>query len=194
MQDFHQGLDTITKRVLSLVEKKLTPVILIDGRAASGKSSLAKELKNRLFKELEQAPRVIHMDDLYPGWEGLEAGSHYLVRQILSPLAKGEIAHWQIWNWEQSKRGNPAEPGDGHREFEGGTPLIVEGCGALSRASSELADLRIFLEADDQLRKQRWQERDQGRFDDYWAIWAAQEDVFYQQEKSESLAEIRLTS
>jgi uridine kinase len=134
------------------------------------------------------------MDDLYPGWEGLEAGSHYLVRQILSPLAKGEIAHWQIWNWEQSKRGNPAEPGDGHREFEGGTPLIVEGCGALSRASSELADLRIFLEADDQLRKQRWRERDHGRFDDYWAIWAAQEDVFYQQEKSESLAEIRLTS
>ena len=76
MQSFHQGLDAITKQVLALVEKKLTPVILIDGRAGSGKSYLAAELAERLYKELEVAPRLVHMDDLYPGWEGLRAGSN----------------------------------------------------------------------------------------------------------------------
>ena len=55
MQDFHQAVTAITKQVVSLVDKNPTPIILIDGRAASGKSSLAASLKNVLFKELEQA-------------------------------------------------------------------------------------------------------------------------------------------
>ncbi len=64
MQDFHQAIAAITKQVVSLVDKNPTPIVLIDGRAASGKSSLAAAIKNQLFKELEQAPKTIHMDDL----------------------------------------------------------------------------------------------------------------------------------
>ncbi len=190
MQDFHQAITAITKQVVSLVDKSPTPIIVIDGRAASGKSSLAAALKNVLFKELEQAPRVVHMDDLYPGWEGLQLGSFYLNQQILQPLSLGKAAHWQLWDWELNQRGRGDEPGNGWREFEGGTPLIIEGCGALSRVSSELADFRIWIEADQQLRHQRWLERDGEKFNEFWNIWAAQEDEFYQQEKSRQLADL----
>ena len=190
MQDFHQAVTAITKQVVSLVDKNPTPIILIDGRAASGKSSLAADLKNALFKELEQAPRLIHMDDLYPGWEGLQLGSYYLNQQILQPLSNGKTANWQLWDWQKAERGRADEPGNGWREFAGGTPLIVEGCGALSRVSSELAHLRVWIEAPKELRHARWIERDGEKFNDYWHIWAAQEDEFYQQQKSKQLADL----
>jgi uridine kinase len=190
MQDFHQAVTAITKQVVSLVDKNPTPIILIDGRAASGKSSLAASLKNVLFKELEQAPRLIHMDDLYPGWEGLLLGAGYLNQQVLGPLKAGKTAHWQLWDWQKGERGNADEPGNGWREFAGGTPLIVEGCGSLSRVSSELADYRIWIEAPKEIRHTRWLERDGEKFNDFWHIWAAQEDEFYQQEKSKSLADL----
>jgi uridine kinase len=172
------------------VDKNPTPIILIDGRAASGKSHLAAQLKNVLFNELEQAPRLIHMDDLYPGWEGLQLGSFYLNQQILQPLAAGKPAHWQLWDWQKGERGRPEEPGNGWREFSGGTPLIVEGCGAISRVSSELADYRVWIEAPTEIRHARWLERDGKKFNDFWHIWAAQEDEFYQQEKSQQLADL----
>jgi uridine kinase len=190
MQDFHQAVTAITKQVVSLVDKNPTPIILIDGRAASGKSHLAEKLKNQLFKELEQAPRLIHMDDLYPGWEGLQLGSFYLNQQILQPLNSGKAAHWQLWDWQKAERGRADEPGNGWREFSGGTPLIVEGCGAISRVSSEIADYRVWIEAPTEIRHARWLERDGEKFNDFWHIWAAQEDEFYQQEKSQQLADL----
>jgi len=190
MQDFHQAVTAITKQVVGLVDKNPTPIILIDGRAASGKSSLAAQLKNVLFKELEQAPRLIHMDDLYAGWEGLQLGSFYLNQQILQPLTAGKAAHWQLWDWQEGERGRADEPGNGWREFSGGTPLIVEGCGAISRVSSELADFRVWIEAPKDLRHARWLERDGEKFNDFWHTWAAQEDEFYQQEKSKHLADL----
>lgn len=190
MQDFHQAIAAITKQVVSLVDKNPTPIVLIDGRAASGKSSLAAALKNQLFKELEQAPRLVHMDDLYPGWEGLIAGSHYLNQQILQPLKQGKTSSWQLWDWEQAQRGRSDEPGNGWREFAGGTPLIVEGCGSLSRVSAELADYRVWIETEQQVRHQRWLDRDGEKFNEFWHIWAAQEDEFYQQEKSSQLADL----
>lgn len=192
MQDFHQAIIAITKQVVSLVDKTPTPIILIDGRAASGKSSLAAGLKNALFRELEQAPRLIHMDDLYPGWEGLQLGSFYLNQQILQPLSLGKTAHWQIFDWATGQRGNGEEPGNGWREFSGGTPLIVEGCGSLSRTASELAHYRIWIEADQTERHKRWLERDGEKFNDFWHIWAAQEDEFYQEQKSSQLADLVL--
>jgi len=190
MQDFHQAVTAITKQVVGLVDKNPTPIILIDGRAASGKSSLAAQLKNVLFKELEQAPRLIHMDDLYQGWEGLQLGSFYLNQQILQPLSAGKPAHWQLWDWQEGERGRADEPGNGWREFSGGTPLIIEGCGAISRVSSELADFRVWIEAPKEIRHARWLERDGEKFNDFWHIWAAQEDEFYQQEKSQQLADL----
>lgn len=187
--DFRSGVGVITKLTLALADQIPTPVILIDGRAGSGKSSFAQGLRNALFKEADATPSVIHMDDLYPGWQGLQEGSGYLVQNILQPLSQGRTVAWQKWDWGRAQRGDLEEPGNGWREFNGGNILIVEGCGSLSRQSRELANLSIWIEADRETRRIRWQTRDAGKFDEFWGLWQAQEDEFYEIEQSPHLAD-----
>jgi hypothetical protein len=141
--DYQAALKKVHSDLLEKQESGRLPIILIDGKAASGKSQFAKDLSELYFKSEKQAARVIQMDDLYPGWEGLADGSVYLLTHILSPLSQGKTASWQIWNWQENQRG-AKDAVNGHREFSGGTALIVEGCGSISRLSSEIADMSIF--------------------------------------------------
>lgn len=172
----------ISRHVLELVDAgNPMPIVLIDGRSNSGKSTLAEKIQNLLFKNGESAPRVIHMDDLYEGWNGLEAGADYLQRFILNPLSKKTVAHYQEYNWEIGAR-------DRWREFGGGTPLIVEGCGSLNQNSAEHGDIKVWLEVSEEIRHQRWLEREGSN--DHWSEWAAQELDFYAREKSAELADI----
>lgn len=186
---YRQGLEFALNRVLALQESGKLPIVLIDGRAASGKSQFAKDLSEAYFQVDKQAARVIHMDDLYPGWNGLAEGSVYLLTNILLPLANSRSANWQVWNWRKNHRG-AEEPGNGRREFAGGTLLIVEGCGSISRLSSTNSDFQIWIDADDAARKERFSKRDSGKFDEYFGIWSAQEDEYYEREKSKELAEL----
>jgi uridine kinase len=188
-----EGSDQTTKDQLALIEKfssqvlelidrgNQTPIVLIDGRAGSGKSTFAESLQQQLFRDGESAPRVIHMDNIFEGWDGLALGSDYMVRFILQPLARRETASWQDWSWVKNQRSS-------WREFSGGTPLIVEGCGSLTERSKEHADIAIWLEASEEVRRERWiqRERHLEKFD----FWAAQELDFYAREKSQSLADL----
>ncbi|MGL5912480.1 MAG: hypothetical protein ACRCZP_20905, partial [Phycicoccus sp.] len=61
-------------------------VVSIDGRSGSGKSSLAAAVASRL------RARVVRMDGLYPGWDGLAAGVELLLTYVLEPLWRGEQA------------------------------------------------------------------------------------------------------
>jgi uridine kinase len=172
----------ISSQVLELIDRgNQTPIILIDGRAGSGKSTFAEKLQQQLFRDGESAPRVIHMDNIFEGWDGLALGSDYMVRFILQPLARQETASWQDWSWVKNQRSS-------WREFSGGTPLIVEGCGSLTERSKEHADISIWLEASEETRRKRWiqRERHLEKFD----FWAAQELDFYAREKSQSLADL----
>lgn len=184
--EYSQLIEEICRRTLALVETGThTPIILIDGRAGSGKSTLADQIQNELFRQGESMPRIIHMDDLYDGWHGLAAGAEYLQRFVLSPLLTKGTASWQEYNWEISAR-------DRWREFSGGTPLIIEGCGALNQYTSSIAQLSIWLEVEEEIRRTRWQNRDGYIFDEYFETWAAQELDFIAREKSSALADFGL--
>jgi uridine kinase len=175
-------IEKISSQVLELIDRgNQTPIVLIDGRAGSGKSTFAEQLQQQLFRDGESAPRVIHMDNIFEGWDGLALGSDYMVRFILQPLARRETASWQDWSWVKNQRSS-------WREFSGGTPLIVEGCGSLTERSKEHADISIWLEASEEVRRERWiqRERHLEKFD----FWAAQELDFYAREKSQSLADL----
>jgi uridine kinase len=175
-------IEKISLQVLELIDRgNQTPIILIDGKAGSGKSTFAESLQQQLFRDGESAPRVIHMDNIFEGWEGLSLGSDYMVRFILQPLARRETASWQDWSWVKNQRSS-------WREFSGGTPLIVEGCGSLTERSKEHADICIWLEASEEVRRKRWIQRE--RHLDKFDFWAAQELDFYAREKSQSLADL----
>ena len=147
-------------------------VVLVDGRSGAGKTVLAEALAPRLDAQL------VSLDDLYPGWEGLEAGSDAVHETVLRARAPG----WTRWDWAARA---PAEwhPVDPDRA------IVIEGCGALSRANRALATFGIWIEADAAERRRRFSERDHGRFDRFWRPWAEQEDAFIAREHPRRLAD-----
>ncbi|MGO1545245.1 MAG: hypothetical protein ACTHXA_13000 [Gulosibacter sp.] len=154
-------------------------IIAIDGRSGSGKSTLAGEVIDRIGGQL------IHVEDFYPGWGGLESGAVYLASQVLKPLRQGERVATPRWDWHSDvfRDGDVIEP----RGL-----IVVEGCGALSRASRPLLDFAVWLEAAPEFRRARATERDGD--DRWWAGWAAQEDAFYERERSPQLADLQLSA
>lgn len=187
---YKDALAKTVSRIEDLIARKSNAVVLIDGRAGAGKSKFATDLVEAYFKLETRMPKLVHMDDLYPGWDGLRAGSLYLNQQILESVAAGKEASWQVWDWNLGERGNSEESSNGWRSFEGGNLLIVEGCGAISAHSAEMADLNIWIESDLETRRERFSSRDQGKFDDYWHSWAIQEDEFYETEKSKEICNL----
>lgn len=147
-------------------------VVLIDGRSGTGKTTLGDALAAELDAQ------IVHLDDVYPGWDGLRAASEAVVTDVLGP-ASGHTR----WDWSSSQ---PA----GWTAVDPERPIVIEGCGALSRASAPLASLRVWLEADDALRRRRAIERDGEVFAKEWERWAAQEEAFIATEDPVSLADV----
>jgi uridine kinase len=176
---YDDSLEQLAKQCIEL--ELNTSIILIDGRACCGKSTYAKQLQNLLFQLGESSPRVIHMDDLYPGWDGLAQGADYLERYILTPLLNTGKASWQEYDWDLGKRNS-------WREFSGGTPLIIEGCGAINQYTAAVAQLSIWLEVPEQIRRERWLQRDGSKFDEFYQKWASQELDFIATHHSKDLA------
>ncbi|WP_066042750.1 hypothetical protein [Herbiconiux solani] len=164
-------------------------VILIDGPSGSGKTGLA--LRMQAGWAGPDVPTLIHLDSIYPGWDGLEEASLHLTDEVLRPLravralssGEGDAAgpRWRRYDWES---GRPAE----WHAVDAARPLIVEGCGALSRANEELADLTIWVETDDRERKRRALERDGELYAREWDRWEAQWRGFVAREDPRSLA------
>jgi uridine kinase len=148
------------------------PIVLIDGRSGSGKTELGAVLAPALDAQL------VRLDDLYPGWDGLEAGS----AMVLNVLATGR---WQAWDWASDA---PAE----WHSIDLMRPLVIEGCGALSVRNRAAATYGIWIELDEPTRKSRALARDGETYAPHWQRWAAQEDVFIARERPDLLADLVL--
>ena len=72
-------------------------VVAIDGPSGSGKTTLAKGVADAL--EGLGTVEVVHMDLIFPGWDGLAEGIEMLSRRVLAPLATGRPAHHPVWDW-----------------------------------------------------------------------------------------------
>lgn len=147
--------------------------VLVDGRSGSGKSSLASELV-----ALTPGAQLVRLDDIYPGWDGLKAASDHVVDVVLTDRPR-----WQRWDWVL---GEPAE----WHELDASRPIVIEGCGALSRRAAERATLRIWVELDDTQRKARALARDGETYAPHWDRWAAQEEAFIAAENPRALADL----
>lgn len=148
------------------------PVVLIDGRSGAGKTTLARELAPLLGAQL------VSLDDLYPGWGGLEAGSRAVHESILRPQDPG----WRRWDWTS------AQPAEWH-PVDPELPIVIEGCGALSRVNRALATFGIWVELPATKRRRRALEREPD-FAPHWREWAEQEREHAAREHPRALADV----
>ncbi len=144
-----------------------TKVVAVDGPSGAGKTDFAGALAARLRGAL-----LLHMDDLYPGWDGLAQAVTALHEQVLAPLARGGQATFRRWDWEH----------DRYAEMHA-LPvtelLLVEGVGSGAEPGWGLESALIWLEADRDERFRRGIERDGESYLPHWRRWAAHEEVLF---------------
>jgi uridine kinase len=167
--------DDLLGRVLASASR---PVVLVDGASGSGKTTLAASLE----RSWPGRVNLLRLDDVYTGWDGLEAASLQLHGEVLLPLSRGDAGRWQRWDWIADA---PAE----WHHVDPALPLIVEGCGSLSRANRALASCGIWVELDAASRKRRALDRDGDAYRPHWDRWAAQEQAFAEREHPAELAD-----
>ncbi|KUL23793.1 nucleoside/nucleotide kinase family protein [Actinoplanes awajinensis] len=141
-------------------------VLAVEGRSGSGKTTLARAIAARLGAPL------IHMDDLYAGWDGLDQGVAELRDRVLEPLAEGRPAAWRRWDWAA---GEYAE----EHPVPDAAWLVVEGVGAGARVLRSYQIGVVWLDSSTGLRKRRALARDGETYAPHWQRWAAHEDAFY---------------
>ena len=179
------------------MELEDTDVVLIDGRSGSGKTSLTERLVRRQRLEGVEI-QVLHVEDLYPGWDGLEAGSQSVAVAL-------ESGGYRRYDWVAGDFGDWIA-------LTPDRPLVIEGCGAitsdnLAAAHSWARRVRethpqslsgrtfpirvhaVWLESSAALRRDRALARDGETFRPYWERWAAQEDQYFAITQPASLAD-----
>ena len=143
-----------------------TVVVAVDGRSGSGKTVLVTAVAEAL------GCPVVHLDEVYPGWDGLEAGVALVTTHVLEPVARGEPAAYPRWDWMRSRPGRSIPVGVG-------THLVLEGCGALVPPAAAFAAVRVWVDAPTEVRRERALSRDGETYAPHWDRWAAQEDAVY---------------
>lgn len=173
-------------RVLELLARAparcgATSVIAIDGLSGSGKTTLAEGVCEAL------AAPVVHMDDLYPGWDGLAQTERLLTSQVLEPLSRGDRAAYRVWDWS---RGRWA----GTQEVPETTVLVIEGCGSSVGAAGGYAAVRVWMEASLEVRMRRGLARDGAAYRPHWERWAAQEADLFARDGTRGKAHLVITT
>jgi uridine kinase len=157
-----------------------TRLVCIDGPSGSGKTTLAARLAAALG-----GPPVLHMDDIYPGWDGLAASVPLLHDQVVTPLVAGRSAGYRRYDWH---RGAFAEAHDL------GSPalLVVEGAGCGARVIANRAVLLVWIEAPREERFRRGIARDGETYRPHWERWARQEAAHFAAESTARRADVRV--
>jgi hypothetical protein len=149
-------------------------IVAVDGRSASGKSTLATRLSAAV-----PASAVVSTDDV--AWQHSFFGwAELLATGVLQPCRRGEAVSYRPPAWRERGRAGAIEVPAGLEL------LIVEGVGAGRRELTELLDAVVWVQSDFEVAERRGIARDladgvNGDREEtvsFWHEWMAQELVF----------------
>lgn len=151
-------------------------LICVDGPAGSGKTTLAASLA-----QLTGGARVVHLDDLYPGWSGL-AGIDGQLGDLLLPLAEGEPGSYRRYDWLAGEFAETVV-------VDPAPLLVLEGVGSGASRFAALQTVLVWVEAPHDLRRQRGIDRDGEAFASHWEQWARDEASLFARERTRERAD-----
>jgi uridine kinase len=160
-----------------------TTVLALDGPSGAGKTTLTDALLAGLDP---RTTALVRMEDLYPGWDGLEAATARLATEVLPPLLRGEPARFRRWDWAQDRYGTVADL------VLPKLVTIVEGVGSGTLAAASSISALVFVDAPEQVRYDRAMARDGEGYRPHWERWAAQERAYFRREHPERRADLRV--
>lgn len=160
-------------------------LVCVDGPAGSGKTTTAGRLADGL-RAGGHDTQVVHLDDLYEGWSGLE-GSLWprLSAQVLEPVRRGVPGRFQRYDW-------PTEAFAEWVDVPVPSVLVLEGCGAARRSCDAVVSLRVWVEAPPALRLERGLARDGQAARAHWLAWMDDERRHFAVERTRERADVHL--
>ena len=156
-------------------------LIAIDGRAGAGKTTLAASFYEEL--SVDKTVAVIHMDDLYDGWEN--ALSERLT-QTLESIVKShqnkvtfeiDIFNWQSMSFDSKRVLNPVDI------------LILEGVGAGQKVVRDAGATLYWLDIDAEVGIQRVLNRDGNQIASQMKQWQIAQEIHFLRDKTRENAE-----
>ena len=172
--------------LLDLGSEKERPIIAIDGPAGAGKTTLAHEIFLALSPKMSVS--VIHMDDLYNGWDNALGEDLTSVLQYLAAQHRNiSAAEIRRYNWTTSSFGESEtiEPAD---------LLILEGVGSGDKSlQDELAAL-IWIDIDPEIGVMRVIARDGYQVEDEMKKWLGTQQEYFSQHSTREKADFILTT
>ena len=150
----------------------------IDGPSGSGKTTLATEIA-----ALRDAP-VVHMDNLYEGWDGLPR-VHAQLERLLGPLSRDRPGSYRRWDWYADRWAEVVVVAP--------APLLVlEGVASGSLAHARLTTVLVWVEVAADLRLRRGLERDGVELDEQLRAWALAEEEHFIHDRTRARADLVL--
>jgi|SRR5664279_3282435 len=175
------SLDAIAAAITAAAEDRepacgSSRVIAIDGPSGAGKTDLASRWRD------DPRTAVLHLDDLYPGWRGLEA-TPPMIAGLLGAIAAGHDASTATWDWDLNRPGPVLH-------LVPRPLIVVEGVGAAASAIRPFLSLIVWMDAPLAVRQARAIGRDGDAYAPWWETWAEQERRHFTRELTRTHADI----
>ncbi len=153
-----------------------TKIVAIDGLGGAGKSSLA----SLVALELGNAP-IVHTDD-FASWDHPLDWWPRLVRELLEPLAHGQVARYRRTSWSD-------EDEDQWTEVAPAAFVLLEGVSASREAFRPFLTYSLWVETPRELRLERGLDRDGEEARALWERWMEEEDGYVALERPQAWAD-----
>ena len=157
-------VEQILQVIRSVPQRAATKLVAIDGRGGSGKSMLARSLR-----EYDPRLQIVHIDSFPataeespfdPLGTQTQISCARVIEQVLKPLTEGKAARYRASPWWVGQ-----ELSSDEEVITAGGTVLIEGCYALRHELRHLYDYKIWVECSPVVAMERALRRDGGEKD-----------------------------